>query len=408
MDKQEKRKTIVKKLNEYSAVLTPGQMTKIKPEEITNAYRVYIGRDPNPEEVKVYENHPDDKMLRKDLSILKKRDDKALKKFEQLEKSVTDGQGGIANNFMSNVRTNLTGQGGPMESGMFTQNLQQGASDTNRKLSSFLQSFVPPSSNFNSSTTGSSSGTGMRTDRHNNPTAFTTDVAKNAGLVEGVDFVSGDPFPDNPNLRTAKILKDPISTTIKVIDRIGFKTGTGKPRWTYISQIPGIDNWKNLDYSGKAAIIAQMYKHEGGSGKLVQGAGGPKDGRGGLRDLGNVTSRFGQQTRDTSFHTGVDVANQEGTPIPKLSGVGGVVTQVGSNGDYGNQVTVRNDDGTTERYSHLKQGIVVPGQRINPGQVIGPMGKTGNSWSPTGGDSSHLHYEISDVFGQFVNPENYI
>jgi len=34
----------------------------------------------------------------------------------------------------------------------------------------------------------------MRTDRHNNPVAMTTDVAKTLGLVEGVDYTVGDPF----------------------------------------------------------------------------------------------------------------------------------------------------------------------------------------------------------------------
>lgn len=107
--------------------------------------------------------------------------------------------------------------------------------------------------------------TGMRTDRHNNPTAFTTDVAKTAGLVEGKDYVVGDPFPNNPNLKTAKLLGDPIAQTIKVIDRIGFYTQSGKPRWSYVSSLSGANNWKSLSYAQKKNVIAQMYKHEGGS-----------------------------------------------------------------------------------------------------------------------------------------------
>ncbi len=111
--------------------------------------------------------------------------------------------------------------------------------------------------------------TGMRTDRHNNPAAFTVDVAKNAGLKEGVDYTVGDPFPNNPNLKTARLIGDPVAQTIKVIDRIGFYTQSGKPRWSYVGSLKGASDWKNLGYEQKKNIIAQMYSHEGGS-KLKQ------------------------------------------------------------------------------------------------------------------------------------------
>ena len=110
--------------------------------------------------------------------------------------------------------------------------------------------------------------TGMRTDRHNNPTAFTTDIAKMAGLRLGVDYNVGDPFPNNPNLKTARLLGDPVATTIKVINKIGFYTQSGKPRWTYVNSIPQAKNWKSLSYKQKANVIKQMYAHEGGSALL--------------------------------------------------------------------------------------------------------------------------------------------
>lgn len=106
----------------------------------------------------------------------------------------------------------------------------------------------------------------MRTDRHNNPTAFTTQIAEQAGLVEGVDYVVGDPFPDNPNLFTAKLLKDPIQTTIDVIDKIGFYTQGGQQRWTHTA-IPQ-SQWLNLSDEAKREVIKDMYRNEGGSGEL--------------------------------------------------------------------------------------------------------------------------------------------
>jgi len=115
---------------------------------------------------------------------------------------------------------------------------------------------------------GTPTATGMRTDRHNNPTAFTTDVARLAGLREGVDYTRGDPFGGG-QYYTARLTGDPIATTIRVIDKIGFYTQAGKPRWTYIDQIPQIKNWGSLSYADKASVIKQMYAREGGSGALA-------------------------------------------------------------------------------------------------------------------------------------------
>lgn len=120
---------------------------------------------------------------------------------------------------------------------------------------------------FNSGDTGNADQTpnsgkvGMRTDRHNNPTAFTTDIAKIAGLKEGVDYVKGDPF-SNGKYFTAKLLKDPIGTTIKVIDKIGFYTGSGNQRWTHTAMPKS--QWDKLSYNDKKKTIAKMYQAEGG------------------------------------------------------------------------------------------------------------------------------------------------
>ena len=142
-------------------------------------------------------------------------------------------------------------------------------------FSSSIPSDTPQSGNpsdplglFSSAGNASASKTGMRTDRHNNPTAFTTEVAKTADLKLGVDYTVGDPFPNNPNLYTARLIGDPIAQTIKVIDKIGFYTQSGKPRWTYINSIPQTKNWSNLSYNQKADVIKQMYAREGGKALL--------------------------------------------------------------------------------------------------------------------------------------------
>lgn len=103
-----------------------------------------------------------------------------------------------------------------------------------------------------------------RTDRHNNPTAFTTDVARQAGLVYGIDYIAGDPFTvDGVTYYTAKLLGDPIELTIKVIDKLGFRTASGKPRWSHT--VVDSDVWASLSKQQKIKIIHEMYKKEGGT-----------------------------------------------------------------------------------------------------------------------------------------------
>lgn len=102
----------------------------------------------------------------------------------------------------------------------------------------------------------------FRTDRNNNPTAFTTDVAHLGGLVLGVDYEVGDVFPRG-TLHTAKLLKDPIELTIKVINKIGFRTTLKQGRWTYINMPKFV--WDGLLDEEKKMVIQDMYHFEGGT-----------------------------------------------------------------------------------------------------------------------------------------------
>jgi len=103
----------------------------------------------------------------------------------------------------------------------------------------------------------------MRTDANRNPAAFTTDIAKQAGLVLGMDYEAGDPFPAPSNLVTAKLIGDPIAITIRVIDAIGYRTKAGAPRWTYICLPKFV--WKSLSYDQKRDVIGYHYMNEAGT-----------------------------------------------------------------------------------------------------------------------------------------------
>ncbi len=107
----------------------------------------------------------------------------------------------------------------------------------------------------------------MRTDDHNNPTAFTTDIARIAGLVLGTDYEQGAPFTMQGvgfgTLFTARLLGDPIEITKRVIDKLGFRTAHNLQRWTYIS-LPRFV-WSGLTDAEKLDVIGFMYQQEGGT-----------------------------------------------------------------------------------------------------------------------------------------------
>jgi hypothetical protein len=104
----------------------------------------------------------------------------------------------------------------------------------------------------------------FRTDRNNNPAAFTTDIAIQGGLVLGKDFTTGDPFvAGSHTYYTAKLLGDPVMATIKVIDAIGFYNKQSQQRWVYIGMPKWI--WDGLAIRDKVQVVRFMYEHEGGT-----------------------------------------------------------------------------------------------------------------------------------------------
>jgi hypothetical protein len=100
-----------------------------------------------------------------------------------------------------------------------------------------------------------------RRDRHRNPLLITTDEAMAAGLKYGVDYLYGDPFEVYEQgctvLRyTALFLGDPIQTTLRVVDRIGWQDSNGHARWG-ISVSPVW--WSTQTTAAKVDLIRQVY-----------------------------------------------------------------------------------------------------------------------------------------------------
>jgi murein DD-endopeptidase MepM/ murein hydrolase activator NlpD len=96
-------------------------------------------------------------------------------------------------------------------------------------------------------------------------------------------------------------------------------------------------------------------------------------------------------------HTGVDLSAPSGTPVVASSD--GKVTFVGSEGGYGRVIKIQNSQQYSTIFAHLSGFAknLKRGMRIQKGQVIGYVGRTGLA------DGPHLHYELH-VNGKPVNP----
>jgi murein DD-endopeptidase MepM/ murein hydrolase activator NlpD len=110
---------------------------------------------------------------------------------------------------------------------------------------------------------------------------------------------------------------------------------------------------------------------------------------------GMITQGFGPTTLALAppfggyphFHTGLDIAGPEWTPV--LAADDGVVAVVGSgNFGYGNYVVLAHSGNRVSLYGHLNRVLVGQGQLITQGQQIGLEGSTGNSTGP------HVHFEL--------------
>ena len=109
---------------------------------------------------------------------------------------------------------------------------------------------------------------------------------------------------------------------------------------------------------------------------------------------GTITSPQGYRTDpitgEISYHSGTDIAVPEGTPI--LAAAAGTVTIANATdswgGSYGYYVKIDHGGGLTTLYAHCSSICVTANQRVQAGQVVGYVGKTGRA---TG---SHLHFEV--------------
>ncbi len=113
-----------------------------------------------------------------------------------------------------------------------------------------------------------------------------------------------------------------------------------------------------------------------------------------------ITSRFGYRTNPVSgnygFHTGLDLAAEEGAPISAT--FYGRVAETGESDVWGKYVLMEHSDGFETYYCHLSEIYAEENAVIRQGETIGLVGSTGWSTGP------HLHFEIR-INGVRVDPE---
>lgn len=114
-----------------------------------------------------------------------------------------------------------------------------------------------------------------------------------------------------------------------------------------------------------------------------------------------LTARWGEYSYLwSSYHTGLDFSAPSGTAI--VSVAHGVVSDVGWDDAYGYKTEITLDNGWTIWYCHQTSYVVSEGEEVDPGQLIGYVGATGNVTGP------HLHLEVrvpdGSEDGQDVDP----
>ena len=123
----------------------------------------------------------------------------------------------------------------------------------------------------------------------------------------------------------------------------------------------------------------------------VRGTGGPSYSGYYIRPING-----GRKSQGLHGYNGVDLATYCGSPIlASASGEVLISRPTGWNGGYGQYAVLSHSNGTQTLYAHLNGIIASPGWHVVQGQVLGYVGRTGQS---TG---CHVHFEVRGARNPF-------
>ncbi|MEE9550697.1 MAG: peptidoglycan DD-metalloendopeptidase family protein [Candidatus Binatia bacterium] len=114
---------------------------------------------------------------------------------------------------------------------------------------------------------------------------------------------------------------------------------------------------------------------------------------------GRITAKFGPRRSKRSPHEGIDIDGEHGDEV--TAAAGGTVIQAGRQGKYGRVVLIDHGNGLTTLYAHLSRPLVRAGDRVERGEPIAKVGRSGNATGP------HLHFEVRRN-GQPLDPIPYL
>lgn len=98
-------------------------------------------------------------------------------------------------------------------------------------------------------------------------------------------------------------------------------------------------------------------------------------------------------------HEGIDIRAAVGTPIEAPAA--GTVVKAGWEKGYGWTVEIDHGYGIVTRYAHTSKMLVRPGHRVQRGDLIAKVGRSGLAEAP------HLHYEVHQR-GRPVDPLRFV
>jgi murein DD-endopeptidase MepM/ murein hydrolase activator NlpD len=116
-------------------------------------------------------------------------------------------------------------------------------------------------------------------------------------------------------------------------------------------------------------------------------------------EFSRVTSGFSMRMHpilnEWKQHNGVDFGAPTGTPVRTVGD--GIVEFAGWQNGYGNVIHIQHSQDRSTVYAHLSRFVVVKGQHVEIGSIIGAVGQTGWATGP------HLHFEVK-IDGQQQDP----
>jgi murein DD-endopeptidase MepM/ murein hydrolase activator NlpD len=162
---------------------------------------------------------------------------------------------------------------------------------------------------------------------------------------------------------------------------------------------------KRVDVSGMQDFVGSLGQYSSGSTGTTGSTPSILGGK------ATVTTPYMSSTKFEAQHPGIDYTQGINTPVASFTP--GVVEsvrtgQVKGGPDFGNYVTIRDEQGNLHRFSHLSDSWVKVGQKIDRGTPIGAEGNTGQVYSLSGGSGAHVDYRVRDIYNRYINPNQFV